>query len=407
MPVRHHTGRIALAMLVAISIMAGVAAPADAAVSAADASRRAPAPMAALNGIRTIATGKSHSCALTTGGGALCWGLNDDGQLGDGTAYTDRLTPVHVSGLRSGVSTIAVGRAHSCAVIRGGVKCWGENRSGQLGNGTQRHRIVPTDVLGLTSGVSSVVAGDSHSCALLTSGAVRCWGMNWYGQLGDGTALYDNRLTSVPVRGLSGVSAIAAGSNHVCAVLRSGGGVRCWGSNTSGQLGDGTTTNRATFVTARGLSGMGAIAAGEEHSCALLASGGGVRCWGQNDRGQLGDGTTDNRLTPVAVRGLTGVSTIAAGDEHACAVLRNGAARCWGSNTSGQLGNGQNDWRNHTPGAVSDLGSVSVIATGVNHSCAVLRSGGGVRCWGDNEYGQLGDGTILDCWTPVPVSRMR
>jgi alpha-tubulin suppressor-like RCC1 family protein len=411
MPAHELVNRGMFAVLTAIALMAWVATPAAtlvAAAPAAEAAQRAPTVTASLSGIRAVATGPSHTCALTTGGGVFCWGFNDDGQLGDGTAYTDRLTPVSVSGLRSGVIAIVVGRAHSCAVTsRGGVKCWGENRSGQLGVGTQRHRIVPTDVQGLTSGVTGGDAGDSHTCALLTNGTVRCWGQNQNGQLGSGTASSDNRLTPVPVRGLSGASAIAAGMWHTCAVLRSGGGVRCWGWNDYGQLGDGTTASRATSVATSGLSGASAIVAGESHSCALLTSGV-VRCWGSNGSGQLGDGTdASNRLTPVAVRGLTGISAIAAGQSYTCAIVRSsGAARCWGVNTSGQLGNGQADGINNTPIAVVGLSSASAIAAGASHTCAVMRTGGGVRCWGSNDYGQLGDGTDLDSWSPVPVLRV-
>jgi glucosylceramidase len=270
-------------------------------------------------------------------GSVKCWGWNISGQLGDGT-FADRLTPVDVSGIGGGIQAIATGGYHTCALTTGGgVKCWGDNNYGQLGDGTTTERWTPIDVSGLGSGVQAIAAGGYHACVLTTGGGVKCWGENNYGQLGDGT--FTDRLTPVDVSGLgSGVRAIATSSSHTCA-LTMGGSVKCWGGNISGQLGDGTTTWRRTPVDVSGMGGgVQAIAAGGGHTCALT-TGGGVKCWGGNDTGQLGDGTTTRRLTPVDMSGLgNGVKAIAAGGYHTCALTTGGGVKCWGNNSSGQLG---------------------------------------------------------------------
>jgi alpha-tubulin suppressor-like RCC1 family protein len=346
-----------------------------------------------------LAAGAAHTCSVSSEGGLSCWGFNSSGQLGDGTT-TNRQAPVPVSGLSSDVLAVSAGRAHGCAATaKDEFLCWGDNASGQLGDGTMISRLTPVQVSGLTSGVAAVSTGGGHSCALTPAGALLCWGSNGSGQIGDSTTT--DRLTPVSVSGLSsGVAAVSAGNLHSCA-LTTAGAVRCWGFNLSGQLGDGTTTDRHTPVSVSGLSsGVVAVAAGGEHSCALTTAGG-VRCWGSNLYGQLGDGTTTTRLTPVPVSGLSsGVAAISVDNAHSCALTTAGAVLCWGGNFFGQLGDGTTTNR-LTPVQVSGLPSgVAAISAGDNHSCA-LTTAGAVRCWGANSDGQLGDGTTTDRLTPV------
>jgi alpha-tubulin suppressor-like RCC1 family protein len=277
------------------------------------------------------------------------------------------------------VSAIAVGYLHTCALLNNGaVKCWGDNGNGQLGDGTKtgRHSAVP--VAGLPGGIRTLVAGGAHTCALLTAGGLACWGDNEYGQLGDGvvTANEPPKIVS----GLSHVSGVAPGAIHTCAIVT--GGVECWGDNRYGQLGDGTTTNRLTPVPVAGLgSGVEQVSAGAFHTCALQA--GAVKCWGDNEFGQLGDRTTTDRPAPVTVSGLgSGVRAVAAGVGHTCALLAGGGVKCWGDDEYGQLGDGDRATTS-PPVSVTGLdGPVNAIATGFTDTCALLQTGE-VECWGN------------------------
>jgi len=262
---------------------------------------------------------------------------------------------------------------HSCVLTNsGGVKCWGNNDYGQLGDNSTTSGSIPVDVSGLIGGATTVAVGFEHTCTLVSGGAVQCWGANGLGELGDSTAT--PRLTPVAVSGLSsGGTAVATGWGHTCASVN--GGAQCWGFNNSGQLGNNSTTKSLIPVAVNGLSsGVTATTTGYGHSCALVS--GGVKCWGLNDNGQLGNNTTLKSLIPVAVSGLTsGVTAIATSYGHTCALV-NGGVQCWGYNSSGQLGNGSAS-DSSIPVAVSGLTSgVIAIATGDAHTCALTSSGG-------------------------------
>ncbi len=297
---------------------------------------------------------------------------------------------------------ITAGSSHTCALLTtGSVRCWGSNDAGQLGDGTTTDSSVPVTVLGI-NGATAITAGVAHTCALRGSdGTIRCWGRNDDGQLGNGTTT--SSLGRVAVSGVAGASAIAAGEEHTCALKGSDGTVRCWGLNAQGQLGNGTTTNSSTRVMVTGVSGATAITADGYHSCARHSSAT-LRCWGFNGGGQLGDGTTTNSPTRVTVTGMSDAGAPDAGDWHTCApVSTDGSVRCWGSGGFGRLGNGTTA-NSPTPVTVTGLSGATAVSAGYGHTCALRGSDGTVRCWGWNIYGQLGDGGTTDSSTRVTVT---
>ena len=364
-----------------------------------------PVPVSGMPAVMAVATGGSHTCALDTVGALKCWGYNAYGQLGD-DSLSSKVTPSAPSGLSSGAIAISAGETHTCALTTPGtVTCWGDNDFGQLGDGSPTGRFMPTAVASLTSGVLSIKGGGRHTCALTSGGAAKCWGDNSYGQLGDGTKVV--RTIPVPVSGLSSdVGAISAGGFHTCAVTASG-AVKCWGYNNYGQLGIGVGSNESAPTAVTGLAtGAAAVATGSFHTCAVTSAGA-VKCWGLNSSGQLGNGSTDNSFTPVAVPSLTsGVAAVSAGVAHTCALTTAGAVKCWGDNQYGELGDGSTSNRNE-PTAVSSLSSgVIAVTTGNRFTCA-LTSTGAVKCWGVNGSGQLGDGTYTGRLTPVAVNDLQ
>jgi alpha-tubulin suppressor-like RCC1 family protein len=318
--------------------------------------------------------------------------------LANAAAFVSAQTPTL---LDSPVTQVATGDFHTCALTtEGAVQCWGNNGDGQLGNNSLTNSPVPVTVTGLASGVVAITAGAFHTCALTMTGEMKCWGYNNYGALGNNTTT--NSAVPVVVTGLaSSVAAIAAGEQHTCA-LTTAGSVQCWGYNGSGQLGNNTTVSSSVPVTVTGLAtGVTAVTAGANHACARVAANA-AKCWGANNFGQLGNNSLTNSTVPVAVSGLaSGVTAIASGSVHTCAVDMVGALQCWGYNGSGQLGN-NTTVSSSVPVTVTGLATgVTAVTAGQLHTCA-LTMAGAMKCWGYNYYGQLGNNSTTD--SPVPVA---
>jgi alpha-tubulin suppressor-like RCC1 family protein len=352
--------------------------------------------------VTAVAAGNSHTCALTTVGSVKCWGDNNYGDVGDGSAM-QRYIPTDVTGLSSGVTAITAGYYYSCALTSAGkVKCWGQNTFGELGIGTMgpgTESSTPVDVVALT-GMKGLAAGPDgdHTCAITQGGSLKCWGFNGAGQLGDGTTM--NQPSPVDCGTLtSGVTAVSTASAHTCA-LKMGGDLFCWGSNFSGQLGDGSTMNAP--MPEMILSQTTTMTAFAENTCSV-ANSGQVSCWGANDQGQLGIGSMTPKHAPNNIFDLTSFSAVAGGQSHVCALTVGGGVKCWGDDGYGQLGDGGNTSQTQTVNVVGLSTGVVGIAAGGFHTCAIMATGG-VKCWGDNQIGELGDGTTNSSSVPVDVA---
>lgn len=404
--------------------------------------------------IQAIAAGDTHSCALLNDKTVKCWGNNLNGQVGDGT-NTQRLTPVDVAGLAN-VVMLTAGANHTCALMGDTtVRCWGNNAYGQLGDSTNTDRALATPIIGL-NGVIDISAGDFSTCAVLNSGQIKCWGRNNFGQIGDGT--YTDSNQTVTVSNITQAITVSVGGEHACTYTTEN-EVLCWGRNDTGQLGDGTTLGKASPVGIfdRGvdlkavyinpsniyvvkqdgsllglggnptsyslgdgsslqktgfipLSGLGSVQkiSGSGTTCALDTANN-LKCWGKNNLGQVGDGTTVDRLAPVSITGLGGiVKDISIRHAMGCAVVQtevpSNIVQCWGRNNNGGLGNGNTS--SVVPITVTGIinaKTVEVSTDSYSSACAILEDGT-VKCWGYNGQGQLGDGTVSDRYTPVAVS---
>ena len=359
-------------------------------------------------GSAALWAGGSHNCALRDERLA-CWGSNIRGELGDlsletrSTAVVANIEPVRAA---------VLGEYHTCALtLDGRTFCWGRNVVGEIGRSAPRLTSQPLEVTGLGT-ATALASGRQHVCALFPSRKVSCWGANESGQLGRPASA--DAQPPAEVNGLPPVARIVAGGANTCAFLLDG-GVRCWGANEGGQLGDGTRSARATPTPLRGAENLVNLAIGNNaragsanpdltksagFMCAVQRDGG-VSCWGSNNTGQLGDGTREDRPTPVAVLGVSDALEVSVGNQHACALRKGGGVACWGRNEFGSVGDANMGPSTISLSAVAAIGIDDAVglALGGTHSCARRRNGG-ILCWGVNNFGQLGDGSKV--LHPVP-----
>ncbi len=342
-----------------------------------------------------VAAGGRHSCVLSDGR-ALCWGANDNGQLGDG-AVESRELPAAVVGDIAFVQ-ISAGLSHTCAVTRTGeAYCWGADDRGQLGDATTTSRSAPVRVNSNLS-FRYVRTGSNHTCGLTTGGDVACWGANNMGQLGDGASSL--RTSPVRVNAESRFISVSTGYNHTCAIATDG-AAWCWGANPDGQLGEGSQQNRNTPQRVNTDIRFTSVSAGGGHTCAV-SDAGAVSCWGRNAFGQLGIGSTASQSNPAPVASTSRFTSVSVGGVHSCARTSGGQAWCWGRNTYGQLGDGSTADRNAPTRVVGNVSFATISATGA-HTCGTSFDGA-VSCWGFNVQGQLGDGTRNHLSRPTRVA---
>jgi alpha-tubulin suppressor-like RCC1 family protein len=348
-------------------------------------------------GFSQVSTGDMHTCGITTTGRAYCWGRNFQGQLGDGT-QTARLLPTPVAGSLV-FRNVSAGQDHTCGVTTDFLAyCWGESIDGKLGTGPPTRIVTtPTRVAGGLK-FRVVAAAGAHSCGLtVPDGRAYCWGNNSLGQLGDGTTT--GRNTPVPVAGGRSFRQVTTGALHTCAVTWGHQGY-CWGSDFVGQLGDGATRqNRSRPSLVVGGHPFTQISAGFASTCAVTTTARAF-CWGNSP---VGDGTTLQRFEPRAVSGNLSFTRVTAGDNHMCGETTTKKAYCWGINSLGSLGNGVGGIQLQTkPVAVS--GGLLFAQLSAGRGTCGKTPDGTAYCWGENGDGQLGDGTTVSRFVPTPVA---
>jgi alpha-tubulin suppressor-like RCC1 family protein len=375
--------------------------------------------------LQAVSAGMRHTCGLTTDGRAACWGSNQDGQLGANAAgVPPGSVPVFVLGDHV-FDSISVGAAQSCGLtIDGWLLCWGTDLAGRVGEPQQK---------GAGSQFAHVSLGRWHGCALDDAGAASCWGLGGAGELGSGATGTDEGASAVDpiavVGGLTFVS-ISAGETHTCAVTTNN-QAYCWGTNSSGQLGDGKPLNgpcrgvggttyacSAVPVLVGGGQSWSSITTGGRHSCGVAVDGTGY-CWGDNRVGQLGTSVTGStciiennalppgscHVDPVMVEGGHRWSSIEAGGFHTCGITQDGESYCWGAGSLGQLGSG-NTLDSSVPVSIAGNERLVSLSSGSLHTCGVDASHQGY-CWGSNDSAQLGTGDGQMASAPVPVTKAR
>lgn len=358
----------------------------------------------------SVYVGNYFSCGLAERGEAYCWGINQNGQLGDGITSTRTnapIEPVKVGGAVTLFREISAGDNHACATTIGRQQvCWG------VGNGNYGSTTPTVTRFDTYSVIADVAVGSGHSCTVEVGGVTWCVGDNGYGQLGTDTTGAANPAPHLPLP--ERYTSVAAGEQHSCGMVLNSTTMRCWGRNIEGQLGDGTNLPREvpTIVSGGVTWNPLTLTAGGNFTCGLNNAGA-AQCFGQNSFGQLGDGTTTNSNAPVAVSGGLTLRAIVAGRNHACAIqASDSTAYCWGRNDAGQLGDGTTMQRS-SPTLVPGGLKFTSLSAGEFHTCGVaatasganntLATAGTMYCWGDSEYGQAGTGVYRSNNSPLLV----
>jgi alpha-tubulin suppressor-like RCC1 family protein len=363
-------------------------------------------------------TGVGYTCVLRTNGEVWCWGYNGYGNLGDGTT-TNRLTPVRVQGLSGTITQLTSGRYHVCVLLSDATaRCWGCNINGQLGNNaTVNGQTSPVTVLTDSSGaplggISALVAGGMGTCALLSDRTIRCWGSNTYGELGNGTTSASATPLPVAVTGITDAVSLSVSPNSLACAVHADATASCWGLNIHGRLGNNTTTNSSIPVKVLSspgvpLQGIAEIAPGNFSNCARLTERRKVYCWGQSAYGRLGFGypVVAARAAPVRDSSDTPIGQVTAVggySQSGCAVVA-GEVKCWGINATGMLGLDTTATAlSFYPLRITGTSGATQVSAGNGSACAVIA--GAAKCWGDNSFNQLGDGTTTASVVPVQVS---
>lgn len=363
-------------------------------------------------GVKQVAAGYYHACAVLTDGKLRCWGRNEQGETGFDVSSTVIPTPMEVPGL-SNVQMVATTFATTCVLLADkSIKCFGSNQSGELGNGVgsdMTTHSTPTAVVGINDATFLAGSSAGHFCAIVTGGAIKCWGSNGSGELGSGSVAAGISATPVtvcapgsttlPCTAATGAKFVAGGDDHTCATFAND-QVACWGGNAVGQIGLAADNLKHPFAT--NVTGLTAtwLTAGNRITCA--ASGGQAKCFGGNGSGRLGDGQdTGDKSTPTLVctkqdcsTVLSGVTQVTTFDESSCA-LAGGAVRCWGTNTGGQLGDGNASASQNYAATQAIASGVVAVASGGGAHYAIItdRANSDIRCWGSEGFNQCGDGT--------------